>query len=52
MAPPADPRVRGLMPAAAASIKLVCTPLAGVDGCRPQLHFTTWPPSAYSSGQW
>lgn len=43
--PPAPPMASGLRPAAAASIRLVCTLEGGVLGCRPQEHFITLPPS-------
>lgn len=43
---PAEPMARGLRPAAAASMREVCTPEGGVLGCRPQLHFITLPPRA------
>ena len=47
---PAEPMARGLRPAAAASMREVCTPEGGVLGCRPQLHFITLPPSACGEG--
>ena len=51
LAAPAEPLARGVRPAAAASMREVCTPEGGVLGCRPQLHFITLPPRACREGK-